>query len=306
MKPLADLLQILLSLPGAWSYIACILLVILAVQFLRIAGLLWSVLRILFNTVRRVAVKPSIWGMICVSVFALPIWAFRLPISDGIQWYEQRYLSPLVFVPDTSSHVTAIYEMELAKYCDPYECGIIQRRTREIASKIGSTPLAIYEVAYSECGMNPFVIRTDGVAAGWIQFTRAGLTGTGVTLEEVKRACQNRNAGFVMDLTEVYLLDRAKGKPMPRSCDIYTCVFAPGHLGQGDEQTLYSCRDGAAYYLNAGLDGYYIQQVGDRQLIMNSRKARDGRITINDLSLALAAKKAGLVERWGEVTGRGL
>lgn len=295
MKSTADLLQILLSLPGAWSYIACTLFVVLVVQSIRIVGFLWSVLRLALNTLRRVVVKPSIWGVICVCVFALPIWAFRMSISDGIQWYEQRYLSPLVFVPDTSSHVTAIYEMELAKYCDPYECEIIQRRTREIAAKIGSTPLAIYEVAYSECGMNPFVIRTDGVAAGWIQFTRAGLTGTGATLEHVKKACQDRNAAFVMDLTEAYLLDRAKGKTMPRSCDIYTCVFAPGYLGQNDEQTLYSVRDGADYYLNAGLDGYYIQQVGDRQLIMNSRKARDGRITINDLKLALAAKKARLI-----------
>jgi hypothetical protein len=104
-----------------------------------------------------------------------------------------------------------------------------------------------------------------------------------------------------MDLTEMYLVSRSKGKPMPRSCDVYTCVFAPGYLGFGDDQNLYSISDGDAYYLNAGLDGYYLQQVGDKQIIMHSRKAADGRITINDLALALAAKKAALAKKYKNI-----
>lgn len=300
MKPLSDFLQILLSLPGWLGYASCFVLVALVLQSLKLFGAIWSLGIIALKWVRRVAICPSLLNAVIVAGLALPLYALRFPVSDGLQWFEQRYLSPLVFVPDTSSAMTAVYEMELAKYCSPHECEVIRKRTQEIAAKVGSTPLAIYEVAYSECGMNPFVIRKDGVAAGWIQFTRAGLNGSGVSLDEVKKSCQERNVERVMDLTEWYLLDRAKNKLMPRSCDIYTCVFAPGFVGADDDQALYSTRSGDAYYLNAGLDGYYLQQVGDRELIMQSRKARDGRITINDLKLALAAKKAALVGRYNE------
>ena len=64
--------------------------------------------------------------------------------------------------------------------------------------KVGCSPLAIYEVAYSECGLNPFRIRDDGVAAGWIQFTTNGLPGIPTdgrqtTLPEVKDACRRRD-----------------------------------------------------------------------------------------------------------------
>lgn len=298
MKSLSDLLQILLSLPGWVGYVACFIMVAFFLQAVRILRFAWSGLALLISLLRKVAVKPSPGWILWVALLALPLWAFRQSTSDGLQWVEQRYLNPLFFTPDTSNHMLAIYEMEMALYCDPYECEIIRTRTRQIAEKVGSTPLGIYEVAFSECGMNPFIVRTDGVAAGWIQFTRAGLIGTGFTLEQVKEACRQRNTALIMDLTEIYLVNRSKGKPMPRSCDVYTCVFAPGYLGFGDDQMLYGISDGAAYYLNAGLDGYYLQQVGDQQIIMHSRKAADGRITINDLALALAAKKAALAKKY--------
>ena len=301
MKSLSDLLQIMLCLPGWVGYVACFVLVAIFLQAIRIFRFAWSGISFLLSFIRKVAVKPSPIWLLWVAVLALPLWALRLPASDGLQWLEQRYFNPLVFTPDTSNHMLAIYEMELAVYCDPYECDLIRMRTRQIAEKAGSTPLAIYEVAFSECGMNPFVIRADGIAAGWIQFTRAGLVSTGFTLEQVKEACRQRNTALIMDLTEAYLVNRSKGKPMPRSCDVYTCVFAPGYLGYPDDYTLYSRSDGSAYYLNAGLDGYYLQKVGENQIIIRSRNAADGRITINDLSLALAAKKAALVKKYGKL-----
>lgn len=306
MKPLSDIAQIILSLSGWLGFLGCFILALLLIQAMRIFALLWKwtkkALAFIFAGIEARTPKRLFVTLLKqsakISLLALPIFFLRLPISDGLQWVEQRYLYPVEFTSDTSEHVLAVYEMELARYCDPYECEIVKRRTREIATKIGSTPLSIYEVAYSECGMNPFCVRKDGVAAGWIQFTRSGLTGLGVSLPQVKAACYQRNTNLIMDLTESYLVDRAKGKQMPRSCDVYTCVFAPGYLGYEDDATLYSIQDGDAYTLNSGLDGYFIQDADGTQIVMNTRKARDGRITINDLKLALAYKKSSLLKKY--------
>lgn len=299
MKPVSDAIQIGLSLPGPLKLLASVLLVLLVLQALKLLmealGLFWVCL----TWVRARLIRITVFRMVFVVLAACVLYAFSNPIKDGLQWLEQVQNPVYVADSDTSTHALAVYEAALARQCDSYECEIVKTRVREIAGKVGCSPLAIMEVAYSECGLNPFRIRDDGVAAGFIQFTRAGLPGIltdgrQTTLPEVKKVCKRRDIWKMMDWTEQYLVSRAKGVPLVDACGVYTCVFAPGYVGSKDGQTLYSTKDGGAYYENAIFDGYYIDHAGR---IMRSRKMQDGRITIGEMRLHLEAKKARLLKQ---------
>jgi len=295
MKAFFDICQVLLTDGGLIGAMAWVIACLVFWQAAKLLSTCYFVLAWIWRHRWDVLLRPSKSTLVLVLCSAFLAWCFRLQINDQIQYIEQAYISPEFVQPDTSTHALAIYEAELSKRVDPYELEIIKRRTGEIAAKVGTTPLAIYEVAYSECGLDPFRVRTDGIAAGWIQFTTAGLSGLVLngkpaTLSAVKELCKNRRTLEIMNLTEQYFLTRAKGKPMPRACDVYCCVFAPGYIGRPDDTVLYSGWSNPAYYLNAGLDGYYLQ--GDQ--IFRSRKACDGKITISDLNLALQSKKAQL------------
>ena len=290
MKPISDALQIGLSLPGWYAFLVCLIIVWIGTQSLALIRMALRLIRMSWGFVRPYIVFPFGWPLVAMCVPAFALFLFRDSAADGLQWMEYN-IYPVYDVSDTSQYALRVYEAELYKQVSSSEAETIKRRTREIAAKCGSTPLAIYEVAYSECGLNPFTIRKDGIAAGWIQFTSAGLVGLNASLAQVKEACKRRDIGFVMDLTEAYLLDRAKGKAMPRAIDVYTCVFAPGYVGATDEQVLYEGVNNPAYYKNIGFDGYYTEQ----GRIFYTKKARDGRITIKDVRLHLEAKKAWLL-----------
>jgi len=288
---------------SSWvGYLCWVIIVLLLAQVIKVVMVPLRMLRYLWAVRWRLLIRPSVIGTIQICAIALLLWSFRGPLTNEMQYIEQRYIRPAYEISDTSTHALAIYEQQLAKRVDAYEFEIVQRRTREIAGKVGSTPLAIYEVAFSECGLNPFEVRSDGVAAGWIQFTTAGLNGLTIagqpaTLSAVKDACNRRDAALIMDLTEQYFVTRAKGTPMPRAVDVYVCVFAPGYIGQPDNRALYEGWNNPAYYLNAGLDGYYTATIDGRQQIFRSKSACDGRITINDLDLCLQAKKSRLIQQ---------
>lgn len=295
MKNLSDLLQVLLSQSGLVNFGASVLIFLclwLLSRYARAATIFT------LKAIRKPFI-PFKWGSLFFVLFgggAISI--LSVPIINGLQLAEQ-YLNPTYLTTDTSAYVNQLYELELSKKVTPAEAEIIKHRTREIAAKVGSSTLAIYEVAYSECGLNPFEIRKDGIAAGWIQFTRSGLVGLGYSLEQVKIACINRDINLIMNLTEAYLLDRAKGIEMPRPVDIYTCVFAPGFLPAGDDQTLYSrAADGEKYTKNSVFDGYYTDSNSRRTIILNTTKAKDGRITKRELALHLELKKAILVKSY--------
>lgn len=296
MKPVSDTIQIALALPGPLKLLAALMLVLLCWQAWKWFWAAVGLGRICLAWLCRGLIKITPWRMAGVFCIALLVYFFSNQVSDALQYWEQ-VLNPAYVTSDTSTHALAMYEAELAKHCDPYECEIVKRRTREIAAKVGCTPLAIYEVAYSECGMNPFRIRDDGIAAGWIQFTTNGLPGIltdskQTTLPEVKYACRRRDVARMMDWTEQYLTSRAKGLPLKDACGVYTCVFAPGYVGAGDGQVLYSGWKNPAYSLNSIFDGYYLDNAGR---IMRSRKMQDGRITIGEMRLHLEAKKSGML-----------
>lgn len=292
MKPFFDIAQIALSLPGALGYFAAVVLLYICLSVWRAVlvgiGAVWIGAKAVF---RRVFAMSKA-GVLLLCIAAIPLFFASGWISAQMQYIEQ-VLEPAYITADTSTHALAVYEAELYRHCDAYEADKVKRRVRDIAAKVESTPLAVLEVAYSECGLNPFCIRKDGIAAGFIQFTTAGLTGLGATLDQVKAACRSRDVDRIMDLTESYLVSRAAGRSLPDATAVYTAVFAPGFIGQPDGAVLYSRRDGDAYTLNSIFDGYYVEKSGR---IMRSESAKDGRITIGEMRLHLEAKKFKLLK----------
>lgn len=309
-KAFFDFLQHLLSQDAWFRWIVCIVLVYLAWQILRILRL---VLRHLVRWFRKTWRFTFVWGrrnLLVIAALGTLLWAFSNPLLDLLQSIEQRYFSP-VFLNDygnwSEAHLTAIFEEELGKQVDPYQKMVVMRRTREMAEKIQSTPLAIYEAAYLECGLNPFRVRTDRVAAGWIQFTRAGLAslryhGKPVAMNDVFRACETRDIEFMMDLTELYLVrkyEQSGRKPLNNTIDLYLALFAPAHIGAPSDKIVYAGLDNPSYFKNAGLDGWFVvRNAGDRQQIVRERGARDGKITIWEIYLAIEAKKGRLVRSY--------
>lgn len=281
---MTDALQIALSygLPG------CLLIAFLVSQawrvvwlLLRAVGLVWHYLLSLLRPVY----------LAKIAAVALPLWAFSGPLSAWLEEIETRFFSPVYLtqaLPD--DHALSMYEAQIRKHCDDYEARIVIERTAQIADSINSTPLAIYETALLECGLNPFRVRDDKVAAGWIQFTRAGLSGLGATMPEVIEACKRRDIHFIMDLTERYLVRKwAKaGKPdMRNTIDLYLAVFAPAHIGAEPEKVVYAGFSNPAYYRNSGLDGWFV----DGGKIVRKRAMCDGRITVWEIYLCLERKK---------------
>lgn len=295
MKSVSDLIQIALSLPAALGYIACVILVVLCFFLFRSATVAVTLTFKAAAMVWKRVLRLRIMGVITALLIAVPVFMLRWKIIDGLQYLEQVAM-PTYVSSDTSTHALAVYEAELSKHCDSYEAEIVKRRTREIAAKIGCSPLAIYEVAYSECGMNPFCIRADGIAAGWIQFTSAGMAGIG-TLDDVKRACKSRDVSKIMDYTEAYFSSRAGGKALHDATQVYVATFAPAYVGSGDQQVLYSGWKNPAYNLNSVFDGYYSATAGDgRRQIFRRRSEMDGKITIGEMRLHLEAKKSALLK----------
>ena len=328
LKSLCDLAQILLGYgPAGFAVLA--FLALQGGKMLRRAwrlgwdglGLAWAearrwVIRVWYT--RNPVTKERQWGDVLTNIFRgcvlyFVFSAFAPQISNGIQWAEQTWLSPIYLTTveaDTSSAASAAYERRIQRNLGPTDYALFLRRTAEIAAKCGSTPLCFYEVYESECSCDPFAVnqreirdkagrltRIDTVAAGQIQFTAAGvsglvLNGEAVTMRQVKDAIIHKRLGFLMDLQEIYMARASGGKPLTRPCDVYTAVFMPRYVGCSGETVLASRWDKEHpeyYWQNIGLDGWQLSASGK---VLHLNSARDGRITIDDLACCLAAKKA--------------
>jgi hypothetical protein len=305
-----DVVQVMLQQDAGLRWVFCVGLVIFFWQVFKLIGGFRRALWWIFRQFKPLFFKWRLRNLIIAAGLGTLIFSMSGLINDLLQEVEQRYFTPVwlgQFKDVNEEHLVAIYESELAKKLDSYELEVVKRRTRETAEKIHSTPLAIYECAYLECGLNPFTVRKDGVAAGWIQFTRVGLggikyEGQAVSFDQVLYACRQRNINLMMDLSEIYLLDkfqRAGKIPLNNTVDLYLSLFAPVHIGAPHEKVIYQGYDNPSYYLNKGLDGWYVQDndAGKRQIFRKS-KACDGAITIWEIFLALEAKKGQLVSRY--------
>ncbi len=252
--------------------------------------------------VLRKIVPPFKWSSAWIlSLGGCLLWAFNSPLSNLIQDVEQRYINPVYvsgYQPD-STGLIELYERKIAEHCTGNQFQIVRDSTRTIAARIGSTPRAIYETALLECGLKWWRVRDDQVAAGWIQFTNAGLSGLGVSKQQVINACNSRSdaaCSFIMALTGQYLERKAKRMPesatLANTIDLYLAVFAPAHIGKSENQVVYSGLNNPAYYKNAGLDGWWIEN----GKILSSKSARDGKITVFEIWCALESKRARLIK----------
>ena len=298
---MTNLLQTLLNLSGWMGFFVCFALVWGIWQAKRILYFALKCLVLAFRFFTPAIVRPTFARLTVCALLALCLFLFRDQVSDGLQYAEQMYIAPVYAVPDTSTHALACFEMRAKKYLDNYEFETFKTETASIAAQTCSNPLAYYMVYLSECGMNPIVIRDDGAAAGLIQFTRAGLEGLQIndkpaTLDMVKAMCIKRDIAGIMRLTRAYMVNRAKNKPLPRPCDVYTCVFAPEFVGADESTILYQGYNNPAYYKNSGLDGYRI--VNGRYVRLNAYC--DGKLTISDLAISLEAKKSALLRSFVE------
>lgn len=290
MTAITDILQIALSQSGWLLFAACVGIVLTIWQALRLSGAVWRVVLL-------VLIPVTLRSALSVAFLAGLLFVFSGPVHDLLQDIEVRYLKPVYVGQYTADDETKIrlYEAEIRRHTTPEEFEIVKTETARTAERIGSTPLAIYETAWLECGLNPFRVRDDRVAAGWIQFTRVGLRGLGVSLEQVITACQSRDAALIMRLTDEYLCRKADrlppGASLRNTIDLYLAVFAPAHIGADPDRVVYAGFSNPAYYKNSGLDGWKVE--GGKIV----RGEKDGKITAEEIHFCLERKKALLINR---------
>ena len=289
MKQSFDILQVMLTELGPFSLIAALVLswaLFQAAKFIRAFFVLAYKAakhskQILFNPFTKSHAMQLILlaGLIFIN---------GERASDALQYFEQMVLDPAYVQSDTSYYLESRFEDVVKQHTNEAQFLTIRDSTRALAREIGCSPSDIYLVAYSECGLDPFRVRTDGVAAGWIQFTTAGLSGMDRNLNQVKQSCASRDATEIMRLTGAYIRKAAAGRKLHNATEFYTAVFAPGKLGGEMDDVLYQGRSNPEYYLNAGLDGYFVES--GKVLYLPLRK--DGKLTKRDLHAALEFKKS--------------
>lgn len=305
MKKLFDIIQLALQTPG-FGFIVAFFMVVAMLQAAKLLSVAVAAVAYIVRMSKKIIFR--FWGVgrvISISALALPIYLFSGKVSDAMQYIEQVYISPAYVNADTSYWAQSVYEAELKRNTSEAEFACVKSETERLARDLGSSPLAMYEVCYSECGMNPFSCNVDKrtgdtVAVGWIQFTRAGIKGVTVggnqvTWPQVKGWTRSRNIAAMMEATRSYMVSRAAGKALPTSTDIYIAVFAPSFIGYEDSQTLYSISSWKqAYYDNQPLDGYAM--VNNK--IVHGTAFMDGKITVQDMRLHLALKKSNLLSKY--------
>lgn len=285
---MTDVIQILLTgpLPIIGAAIVAVLLLSAIKAARRIAALTVSGVAL----IRSFVLKLTIWNGILVTLLSALLYGFRYEVSDMIQYAEQIY-RPVYIVQYDSPELVRAYQKRLSVHCSPTEYKIVTDSVAAWNMEFSLEPSAIYECALPECGLNPFVIRADGKAAGFIQFTAAGLTGSGVSLDQVKIMCQSRNTTEIMRLTGWYLRSRADGRRFTTGADVYALVFAPVCLEKPETFVLYEGANNPAYYLNRGLDGW---EIDGNKVVRNPAKI-DLKITKKELTLWLEYHKQKLL-----------
>ena len=252
-----------------------------------------ATIKLSFTVAREILPKITVFRSVLIVILTIFAVQNATNISDYIQYFETK--SEAVEVTEynqfSTSKAVAIFEAALKANTLPEEYNIITDSIEALRVEFGMDSLAAYQCMACECSMNPFIVRKDGVAAGIIQFTENGCKGLGFDLSAVKNWCEQRDAKQIMWATGQYLRSRANGKQVKTGLDFYMVVFAPGYLGKPPNQVLYSSGD--AYKLNAGMDGFCIQD----GIIVRSPAAVNGDITIQDVGLWQKYKVGQIIKR---------
>ena len=287
---MTDLFQILLTgpLPVAGAALLALLLLSAIKAARRGVSLTFSGIALL----RSFVLKLTLWNGVLVALLSFALYGFRYEVSDAIQYAEQLY-RPVYVVQYDSTELVRAYQKRLSVHCSPMEYKTVTDSVAAWNREFNLEPSAIYECALPECGMNPFVVRNDGKAAGFIQFTTTGLSGSGVTLDQVKSLCQTSNTTEIMRLTGWYLRSRANGRRFTTGADVYALVFAPVCLEKPETFVLYAGANNPAYYLNRGLDGW---EIDGNKVVRNPSKI-DYQITKKELNLWLEYHKQKLLQK---------
>lgn len=301
MTNLSNILQYFLSQSGLHGFLFCVLIFILVWLVYRYFFAALGFVVKVFQEVKKPFIPLRWSSLFWAALGGALLFSFRAPVSDGLQWAEQRFWNPVYISNDTSSFAVQCFETELSKNLSGQQMQTLVSWTDKIAQSCSSNRLALYEVYNSECALNPFAFNIDPktgdtVACGPIQFTRVGISGLEVSYRQVKDACLKKDLEFLMKLAHVYMVRAAKGNALPNACNVYTAVFMPSFVGGGMNTVLASVKSSRPdyYWQNIGLDGHYLE--GNR--IMTSPKARDGKITVYDLHLHLELKKSMLLQAY--------
>ena len=258
----------------------------------RAARAFFIVFKFLFDIVA-MPLRQTLWLLFAGVCLGLVIEGIGL--QNIIDFFKQES-APAARVSDDAFLKAA--EVLLRENCgDGYTYEVVKEHVEQMAEEMGFRPENFYAVALVECGLNPFRVRDDGVAAGVIQFTRSGLEGLtmgdrAISLEMVKHACRVKDADFIMRLTHVYLkrkMQRAGWPTIAGDLDLYLAVFAPAHMGASRETKVYCGKSNPAYYLNSGLDGW---RMGDGIIY---RGKKDGCITVGEIELFINYKRNTIV-----------
>lgn len=288
MKQAIDIIQLLLTDLGPFSFLMAVILAWALFQAWKLFIYFLEFIAMSIKAVKYLTYNPfNIKNGAIVVLIGSIIYLNGETVTTGLQYVEQS-ISPTYISSDTSFFAESRFEDVIKKYTNEAQFLTVRDSTRALAMEIGCRPQDIYLVAYSECGLNPFTIRTDGIAAGWIQFTTAGLNGLDRSLEQVKQSCKAKDAVEIMRLTGAYIRRAAAGRKVETAADFYCAVFAPAKMGAGMDDALYSGYNNPEYYLNAGLDGFFVE--GEKVLYLPHLK--DGKLTKRDLFAALEYKKA--------------
>ena len=288
MKQAIDIIQLLLTDLGPFSFLMAVVLAWALIQAWKLIICAAEFLAISIKAIRRLTYNPfSIKNGAIVLLIGTVIYLNGENVSSSLQYIEQR-ISPTYITSDTSFFAESRFEDVVKRYTNEAQFLTVRDSTRALAREIGCRPQDIYLVAYSECGLNPFRIRDDGIAAGWIQFTMDGLSGLGRSLEQVKQSCSSGDAVEIMRLTGAYIRRAAAGRKVESATDFYCAVFAPAKMGAGMDDALYSGFNNPEYYLNSGLDGYFIES----EKVLYLPHLKDGKLTKRDLMAALEYRKA--------------
>lgn len=269
------------------------LISICIVTAIRLVGAAISAGLIAFVKTVRWVFKPT--ALFLSMILAMISLFLKSPAEAMLNYVVTRFIVPIAIQKAITEDDAFALRAELRSKVDAHTYERVMAWTDSTSKAIGCSVEDIMAVALLECGLNPFLIREDKVAAGWLQFTRVGLASHRVSLDRVMRACKEKDVEFIMSLSHLYLTQKANKskKPVNTAIDVYLAVFAPSKIGADGKEVLYAGVNNPAYYMNSGLDGWELSSNG-----VIYRSAMDGKITVEELYLAMMRKVAMNTKKW--------